>query len=83
VDFSEIQTHFAKSKKIIFFEEHELDGGLSQKMAASLEGPRQNIYIHAAQKTVINGSRNFILERQGFTAKNMRALVTRLKESCR
>jgi transketolase len=79
VDFSVIQKHFSVSRKIVFFEEHEMEGGLSQKMVAGLEGPRRHIHIQSATKTVINGSRNYLLERQGFSSENIQKLVTQMK----
>lgn len=79
LDITEIQSHFEISQRIVFFEEHQLQGGLSQKMAALLEGPRARIHIHAISQSNSNGSRNYLLASQGFESQNIRRNVTLIK----
>lgn len=79
LDITSIQSHFEKSRRIVFFEEHQIEGGLSQKIAAVLEGPRAGIDIHAISQSSSNGSRNYLLASQGFESQNIRRNVTSIK----
>jgi transketolase C-terminal domain/subunit len=59
----------------VFFEEHQLQGGLSQKIAAELSGPRENIRIHAVSNSAVNGSRQYLLASQGFDSQNISKVI--------
>ena len=79
LDIKIIQSHFKKSQRIVFFEEHQTEGGLSQKITSVLEGPRDGIHIHAISQSSTNGSRNYLLASQGFESQNIRRNVTLIK----
>lgn len=80
VDLRPVQAHFETSGKIIFFEEHQREGGLSQKIAATLNGDRRQIHIHCVRPTVLNGSRHYLLATQGFDRHNIRRTLSALSE---
>ncbi|KYG63074.1 hypothetical protein AZI86_15250 [Bdellovibrio bacteriovorus] len=79
LDVKTIQSHFEKSQRIVFFEEHQIEGSLSQKIASVLEGPRAGIHIHAISQSSTNGSRNYLLASQGFESQNIRRNVNSIK----
>lgn len=78
VDIQLIQSHFEKSGKVVFFEEHQREGGLSQKIAARLEGSRSQIHIHSIASSAVTGSRHYLLASQGFDSQNIRKNVITL-----